>query len=207
LTTCACTETSSAETGSSRTRKRGFVASARAWWLFRVFGHPDVLVLDGGLEKWRAEGRPVSEEPVIPKERHFTARQNHLLVRDLDQIRANLVSHREQVVDARAKGRFAGIEPEPRAGLRAGHIPNSANLPHADLVSQSDGTLLPRDALRRRFEEAGLDLARPIVTTCGSGVSAATLALALYQLGQSEVSVYDGSWSEWGGRDDTPIER
>jgi len=184
-----------------------FVASARAWWMFRVFGHQDVVVLDGGLEKWRAEGRPVSDEPVAPRERHFTARQNHLLVRELEQIRSNLLSRREQVVDARSRGRFAGAEPEPRAGLRAGHIPQSCNLPHADLVSSADGTLLPPDELRRRFEEIGVDLARPVVTTCGSGVSAATLVLALHQLGLREVPVYDGSWTEWGGRHDTPIER
>jgi thiosulfate/3-mercaptopyruvate sulfurtransferase len=183
-----------------------FVASARAWWMFRVFGHPDVVVLDGGLEKWRAEGRPLSDESVPPRERHFTARQNHLLVRDLEQIRSNLLSRREQVVDARSRGRFAGTEPEPRAGLRGGHIPQSCNLPHADLVSPDDGTLLFPDELRRRFESIGLDLARPIVTTCGSGVSAATLVLALHQLGLQDVSVYDGSWTEWGGRHDTPIE-
>jgi thiosulfate/3-mercaptopyruvate sulfurtransferase len=183
-----------------------FVASARAWWMFRVFGHGDVVVLDGGLEKWRAEGRPQSDEPVMPRERHFTARQNHLLVRDLEQIRANLLSRGEQVVDARSRGRFAGAEPEPRAGLRAGHIPQSCNLPHGDLVSPTDGTLLPPGELRRRFDAIGLDLERPIVTTCGSGVSAATLVLALHQLGLGEVPVYDGSWSEWGSRHDTPIE-
>jgi len=183
-----------------------YSASARAWWMFRVFGHRDVAVLDGGFAKWQAEGRPVSDEPVVPAERHFTVRQNHLLVRELEQMRANLVDRREQVVDARSSGRFAGTEPEPRPGLRGGHIPQSRNLPYLDLIAP-DGTLLPPDRLRQRFADAGVELGQPIVTTCGSGVTASTLALALYQLGLGDVAVYDGSWSEWGGRHDTPVER
>ena len=181
-----------------------FSASARAWWMFRAFGHNDVAVLNGGLAKWRAEGRPVDDAVVTPREAHFTARQNHLLVRDLEQMRANLVSRRELVIDARAAGRFAGSEPEPRAGLRSGHIPGSVCLPHLDLI-RPDGTLAPADELRRRFEAVGLDQ-RPIATTCGSGVTAGTLALALYEIGVPEVAVYDGSWTEWGGRADTPVE-
>ena len=181
-----------------------FSASARAWWMFRVFGHSDVAVLNGGLGKWRAEGRPVDDAVVTPREAHFTARQNHLLVRDLEQMRANLVSRRELVIDARAAGRFAGSEPEPRAGLRSGHIPGSVCLPYLDLI-RPDGTLAPADELRRRFEAVGLDQ-RPIATTCGSGVTAGTLALALYEIGVPEVAVYDGSWTEWGGRADTPVE-
>jgi thiosulfate/3-mercaptopyruvate sulfurtransferase len=183
-----------------------YSASARAWWMLRVFGHPDVAVLDGGLAKWRAEARPLDDRPVTPREAHFTARQNHLLVRELEQVRANLVGRREQLVDARPAGRFRGTEPEPRAGLRGGHIPQSLNLPHLDLLA-GDGTLRPPAELRRRFDAIGLDLARPIVTTCGSGVTACTVALALHELGAGDVAVYDGSWSEWGGRDDTPIER
>jgi thiosulfate/3-mercaptopyruvate sulfurtransferase len=183
-----------------------FSASARAWWMFRVFGHGDVAVLDGGLAKWRAEGRPVSDQPVRPSDRHFTARFNHMLVRDLDQIRDNLLSRREQVVDARSAGRFAGTEPEPRSGLRPGHIPQSLNLPYTDLLAR-DGTLLGRDAIAAQVARLGLDLERPIATTCGSGVTAATVALALHRLGVEDVAVYDGSWTEWGGRDDTPVER
>jgi thiosulfate/3-mercaptopyruvate sulfurtransferase len=182
-----------------------YSASARAWWMLRLFGHPEVAVLDGGLAKWRAEGRPATDEPVTPKEAHFTARQNNLLVRDLEQMRANLLSRREQVVDARSRGRFAGTEPEPRPGLRGGHIPGSVCLPHLDLIG-ADGTLLPEPELRRRFAAAGVDLKRPVVTSCGSGVTASTLALALYRLGRDDVAVYDGSWSEWGGRSDTPVE-
>jgi thiosulfate/3-mercaptopyruvate sulfurtransferase len=181
-----------------------FSASARAWWMFRLFGHDDVAVLDGGLGKWRAEGRPVDDAVVTPREAHFTARQNHLLVRDLEQMRANLVSRRELVIDARAAGRFAGTEPEPRAGLRSGHIPGSVCLPYTDLI-RPDGTLAPADEIRRRFDGVGIDQ-RPIATTCGSGVTAATLVLALYEVGVPEVAVYDGSWTEWGGRADTPVE-
>jgi thiosulfate/3-mercaptopyruvate sulfurtransferase len=182
-----------------------YSASARAWWTLRLFGHPEVAVLDGGLAKWRAEGRPVTDEPVTPKEAHFTARQNNLLVRDLEQMRANVLNRREQVVDARSRGRFAGTEPEPRAGLRGGHIPGSVCLPHLELIA-TDGTLLPEPELRRRFAAAGVDANRPVVTSCGSGVTASTLALALYRLGHDDVAVYDGSWSEWGGRSDTPVE-
>ncbi|HZA65369.1 MAG TPA: rhodanese-like domain-containing protein, partial [Geminicoccaceae bacterium] len=144
-----------------------YSASARAWWMFRVFGHDDVAVLDGGLAKWRAEGRPVDDAVVTPREAHFTARRNNLLVRDLEQMRANLVSRRELVIDARAAGRFAGTEPEPRVGLRSGHIPGSACVPYTDLI-RPDGTLAPAEELRRRFEAAGVDQ-RPIATTCGSG--------------------------------------
>ncbi len=182
-----------------------YSASARAWWMFRVFGHEDVAVLDGGLGKWQAEGRPVDDRPVVPREAHFTVRLNSLLVRDLEQVRANLVAQREQVLDVRSAGRFAGTEPEPRAGLRSGHIPRSLNLPYLDLIA-ADGTLLPPAELRRRMVASGVDLEQPIVTSCGSGVTACTAALALHQIGAPAVSVYDGSWTEWGGRSDTPIE-
>ena len=181
-----------------------FVASARAWWMFRLFGHRDVAVLDGGLAKWLAEGRPVEDSPVRPAERHFTARQNNLLLRELDQVRANLTGKREQLVDARAPGRFRGTEPEPRQGLRGGHIPGSGNLFYGDLVA-ADGTLKAPQELGRAFDEAGVDIDRPVVTTCGSGVSAAVINLALYRLGRPDAALYDGSWTEWGSQADTPI--
>jgi thiosulfate/3-mercaptopyruvate sulfurtransferase len=181
-----------------------FMASARVWWMFRLFGHADVAVLDGGLVKWQAEGRPVDDLPVRPVERHFTARQNNLLVRDLEQMRANLTRRGEQIIDARAAGRFNGTEPEPRVGLRSGHIPGSINLPYGDLLA-ADATLKPESALRQLFAAAHVDLGRPIATTCGSGVSAAVLSLALFTLGAPDAAVYDGSWTEWGGRSDTPI--
>ncbi len=181
-----------------------FMASARVWWMFRHMGARDVAVLDGGLGKWVGEGRPVEDTASRPTPRHFTARQNQLIHRELDQVRANLTAKREQVVDARAAGRFHGREPEPRAGLRGGHIPGSTNLPYVDLIA-ADGTLKPKDELRRRFADAGVDLARPIVTTCGSGVSAAVINLALFELGVEDAALYDGSWAEWGAQADTPV--
>jgi thiosulfate/3-mercaptopyruvate sulfurtransferase len=183
---------------------RGVVSAARVWWTFRAFGHDAVAVLDGGLKKWRAEGRPVERGAPAPPRRAFTARPQPALVRDLDAMRANLASRAAQVLDARSAGRFAGTEPEPRAGLRGGHIPGSLNLPYETLY-RGDGTLKPPDELADTVRAAGVDLGRPVVTTCGSGVTASVLALALYLLGRRDVAVYDGSWSEWGGRADTPV--
>ncbi|MEX0808049.1 MAG: 3-mercaptopyruvate sulfurtransferase [Dongiaceae bacterium] len=182
------------------------MGAARVWWTFRVFGHRDVAVLDGGLHKWLTEGRPIEDLPPIPRERHFTARFNNLLVRTKDQVRANLSASREQVLDARNRGRFAGTEPEPRTGLRSGHIPGSCNLPAGLVTDPTHGTFLPPEILKQRFEEAGIDLDRPIITSCGSGVTAATLAFALHLIGHDDVAVYDGSWSEWGRAGDTPVE-
>ena len=184
---------------------RGVISAARVWWTFRAFGHDAVTVLDGGLRKWRAEGHPVESGTSAPPRRPFTAKLRPELVRNLTQVRANLSSHQEQVVDARSQGRFVGTEPEPRAGLRGGHIPGSVNLPY-DQLYRPDATLLPPNDLRRVFEAAGVDLGKPIVTTCGSGVTASVLALGLYVAGRPDVAVYDGSWSEWGGRVDTPVE-
>ncbi len=208
----------SPEKFSSRVRKLGLgdgvrivvydggnmMAAARVWWMFRVFGHNDVAVLDGGLAKWLAEGRPVTDEVTTPKERHFTARLNTFLVRDLNQVRANLDSQREQVIDARGTGRFTGEEPEVRPGVRGGHIPGSSNLPYASLLNP-DGTVVDADVIEAAFAGIGVDPKKSIVTTCGSGISATFLALALHLIGSKKVAVYDGSWTEWGGHDKTPV--
>jgi len=178
--------------------QRGLFSAPRVWWTFRLFGHRDVAVLDGGLVKWLAEGRPVEEGSAHPTERHFTARTNSLMVRDRDQVRTNLDSGREQLVDARSRGRFEGREPEPRQGLRGGHIPGSLNLPFADLLDRESQTLLPAAQLAERFAAAGIDMKRPVIASCGSGITAAVVALGLHVAGHKDVSVYDGSWAEWG---------
>jgi thiosulfate/3-mercaptopyruvate sulfurtransferase len=183
------------------------IASARVWWTFRVFGHDAIAVLDGGFPKWRAEGRALQSGENRPAPGRFTANYRPELVRDLGAMRDNAESRREQVVDARSHGRFMATEPEPRPGLRGGHIPGSMNVPYDALFRPEDGTLLPARELRGAFAAAGLDLAKPVVTTCGSGVSAAVLALGLHVLGRRDAPVYDGSWTEWAGRTDTPVER
>jgi thiosulfate/3-mercaptopyruvate sulfurtransferase len=182
-------------------------ASARVWWTFRVFGHERVAVLDGGFPRWREEGRPVESGEARPAAGRFTARFRPELVASLDDVRRNLETHRMQVLDARSAGRFAGTEPEPRPGLRGGHIPGSLSLPYDRLFRREDGTLLPPGDLRRLFEDARVELGRPVVTTCGSGVTACVLALGLQLVGRHDVAVYDGSWAEWGGRADVPVER
>ncbi len=186
--------------------QRGIWSAPRVWWTFRYFGHDEVAVLDGGLPKWLNEGRPVEDGEAHPEERHFTPRINSFLLRDREQILANLKSGSEQVLDARGRGRFEGSDPEPRAGLRSGHIPGSRNLPFVETVEQSQQTLLDNAALKELFTTAGIDLRRPVVTTCGSGVTAAVLSLALHRLGHRDVALYDGSWSEWGLEGDTPVE-
>ena len=181
------------------------LSAARVWWTFRTFGHAKVAVLDGGMGKWRAEQRPVEQGTVTLARGNFTARLDARAVRDLDAVRSNVVSGSEQLVDVRSRGRFDGLDPEPRPGLRGGHVPGSINLPFTELVN-SDGTLLPREALRRKLTDAGLDLHRPVIATCGSGTSACALILGLQSIGHSQTSVYDGAWAEWGARSDTPVE-
>jgi thiosulfate/3-mercaptopyruvate sulfurtransferase len=181
-------------------------SAARVWWTLRAFGHDRIAVLDGGLRKWLAEGRPVEAGAPAPEARATAPRFEPRLVRDLEAVRANIESGREQVLDARSAGRFTGTEPEPRPGLRSGHIPGSRNLPFLDLYNPETRTMKSGGELRELFEAVRIDVARPVITTCGSGVTACNLALALTLVGAREVAVYDGSWTEWGGRDDTPVE-
>jgi len=184
---------------------RGVVSAARVWWTFRAFGHGRVAVLDGGLKKWKAENRPLATGAAAPTARRFRAKLRPALVRGIEQMRRNIETRREQVLDARSRGRFYGTEPEPRQGLRPGHIPGSFNLPY-DMLYRPDGTLLPPEGLKEAFREAGLDSRKPVATTCGSGVTASILALGLHVIGHKKIAVYDGSWTEWGGRADTPVE-
>lgn len=182
------------------------LSAARVWWMFRVFGHERVAVLDGGIRKWRREGRPLeSGTPTLPRGSFTARRRPGDAVRDLAEVRKAAAAGREQIVDMRSAGRFAATEPEPRPGLRGGHIPGSRNLPYNELVRE-DGTMLPPESLQRRIAAAGIDPSRPIIATCGSGVSACALIHALHLLGHDQVALYDGAWTEWGGRADTPIE-
>lgn len=185
--------------------KTNMSGAARAWWMFRVMGFTDVAVLNGGFGKWQAEGWPVrSGEPRRRTERHFTARMNSVLVRDLSDIMRVLDSGAMQIVDARAAGRFAGIDPEPRQAPRLGHIPGSKNVPFTSLLNQ-DGTMRDPGDIKAIFAASGVDSARPVVASCGSGVTACVIALALATTGNEIAAVYDGSWAEWSEAG-TPVE-
>jgi thiosulfate/3-mercaptopyruvate sulfurtransferase len=183
----------------------GWVAAPRAWWMFLSYGHANVKVLDGGLKKWKVEGRATETGKSSPKPGTFNATLDKSYIRSKAQVVANLDSRKEQFIDARAANRFEGSVPEPRAGIRSGHIPASRNLPYNLLFDAATGTMKPLEELRAAFTGTGLDLDKPIVTTCGSGVSAAVLTLALYRLGVRGSALYDGSWSEWGQPDGPPV--
>lgn len=179
-------------------------SAARAWFMLKVFGAHEVAILDGGFAKWQSEGRAVESGKPVVRHRHFTAWQDKGLVRTLDQMVENVKTKAEQVLDARPAGRFTGTDPEPRQGLRGGHMPGARNLPHGELFN-ADGTWKRGDELRAAFTNAGIDLDRPVTTTCGSGITAAVLAFGMHLLGKKDVSLYDGSWSEWGAQASTPV--
>jgi len=183
----------------------GWVAAPRAWWMFLSFGYPNVRVLDGGLKKWLREGRPTHSGKVTAKPGKFKANFDSSYLRSQQQMVGNLDTHAEQVLDARPRPRFEGTVAEPRAGLRGGHIPGSRSVPYAGLFDAETGAMKPLEELRRIFGDAGIELTKPIVTTCGSGVSALVLTLALYRLGVRGSALYDGSWSEWGLPDGPPV--
>jgi thiosulfate/3-mercaptopyruvate sulfurtransferase len=183
----------------------GLFSAARAWWMFKVFGHDDVAVLDGGLPKWKAEGRPLAEgTPAKAQERHFTSRYRAMMVRDLGEMLKAVAGGASQIADARSPSRFRGEEPEPRPGVRAGHMPGARNVHYVSLLD-SDGTLKSPERIAAVFAAAGIDLARPVITSCGSGVTAAVLSLGLTLAGAREHALYDGSWAEWGAAATTPV--
>jgi len=181
----------------------GMFSAPRVWWMFRVMGVFQVYVLEGGLDRWKASGRPVTTEPTKVAPNVFHVEFDASRVATLDDMKKIVQSGDCQIADARPSGRFTGDEPEPRPGVRGGHMPGAKSLPASTL--SNDGKLLPPGELKTRFEEAGIDLSKPVVTSCGSGITAAVITLALETLGHSANRLYDGSWTEWGGRTDTPV--
>ena len=182
----------------------GIFSAARVWWLFRLMGKMDVAVLDGGLPKWQAEGRVVEDLPPVIRDRHMTVSRQAQMIKDVTQVAAASKLGDYQILDARSPGRFAGTEPEPREGLRGGHIPNSKNLPFGELLN-TDGTMKDAAGLQAAFDAAGADLTKPVIASCGSGVTAAVICLGLERLGHDRHAIYDGSWSEWGMFNDLKV--
>jgi thiosulfate/3-mercaptopyruvate sulfurtransferase len=183
----------------------GLYSAPRVWWTFRIFGAKKVYILDGGLPKWKAEGRPLEQGDAKRPPRTFNADMNVGAVAMLADVRMALVDDSAQIVDARSAERFAGKAPEPRPGLRSGHMPRSFNVPYGKLIE--NGHLAPRPRIEAAFTDAGVDLDKPIITSCGSGITAAILLFALEAIGREPKGLYDGSWSEWGSRPDLPVER
>jgi len=184
----------------------GLFSAARVWWTFRLMGKTDVAVLDGGFPKWQAEGREVEDMPPVLRDRHITVSRQHALVKDVTQVAHAAKLGEAEIIDARSAARFKGEAPEPRPGLRAGHIPGSKNVPYASLLNP-DGTMKPVADLRAVFEAAGVNLSKPAITSCGSGVTAAILSLALERMGHKNHALYDGSWAEWGMYEDLAVEK
>jgi thiosulfate/3-mercaptopyruvate sulfurtransferase len=180
--------------------------ACRVWWMFRAMGYRNVAVLDGGLPKWMAEGRPVTDARTAPRAGTFTPHFDKGLVRSIDDVKSLLSSKTEQVVDARAANRFRGEVPEARPGLRIGHMPGAFNLPYNELIDPRTGTMLPAGSIKARIAASGIDPAKKVTASCGSGVTACVVALGLYLTGAPDAAIYDGSWTEWGDRADTPID-
>ncbi|EEX12824.1 conserved hypothetical protein [Citreicella sp. SE45] len=183
---------------------QGIFSAARVWWLFKLMGQDDIAVLDGGFPKWQAEGRETEDMPPVIRDRHMTVRRQNQMVKDVTQVSAAAKLKDTEILDARAAERFRGDAPEPRPGLRAGHIPGAKNIPYKTL-QEPDGTMKSPDALRATFEAAGVDLGKPVITSCGSGVTAAIINLALTRIGKDDHSLYDGSWTEWGQFPTLPV--
>ena len=182
----------------------GLFSAARVWWLFKLMGQDNIAVLDGGLPRWIADGHPTEDVPPIIRDRHMTVRRQNHMVKDVTQVSSASKLGDYEILDARAPGRFRGDAPEPREGLRAGHIPNSKNV-HYEALLNDDRTMKAPDALRAVFDTAGADLEKPVITSCGSGVTAAIINLALTRIGKSDHALYDGSWTEWGAFPTLPV--